>query len=315
MYRLILSVVLAATFVATGCEKQQISNKQETENKANSMLTYKDLSQYAFDTFQMDDGMNVNYRVDGTDNEQTILLIHGGSDSLNVWDRWVEPLKQKYKVIRLDLPGHGLTDPFPDKQYDTKRLAEFLHRFVTEYGLKDFVLVGHSYGGETSLHYMTRHPNTVKALGLVGSGGIEPEWADIKEYIESFNRSFSPGRQGTKEGLEIAFHDPNSIPEDVVEYSFLLGQYEKNQGTLQALEAASSEKYQNVENFEIVSVPTILFWGDKDKIANLENVGRRLEQAIPNAELVVYKDVGHMPIVEVAEQSVADFMDFLDANL
>ena len=75
-----------------------------------SAATYEELSKYAFNTFEMPDGTMVNYRVEGEKSQQTILLVHGGGDSLSVWIRWAAELTKKYRVIRLDMPGHGLSD-------------------------------------------------------------------------------------------------------------------------------------------------------------------------------------------------------------
>lgn len=301
-----LASVLALTTL-TGC----LTDKPATE----ATLTYEELSEYAFDTLTLSSGINVNYRVQGEDNEQAIILIHGGGDSLSVWNQWADELKKKYKVVRLDMAGHGLTDPFQDGKYSTPRWAEFLNTFVNEYGLNDFILVGHSYGGEASLHYIDKYPLKVKALGLVAAGAYEPKWEDIKDYVTFINQEFPAGKEGVREGLKLMFADGEVIDDEIVNYSYELGRYEKNQGVLEAMERASMNKYQEVSNVDKIMVPTLLMWGDKDKLSSLKNIGQRLHREIPNSELNIYKNVGHMPNYSVAKQSVADFMTFLNRNL
>lgn len=285
------------------------------ERRSDNTLSYNELSEYAFDTFRLSNGMDVNVKVDGDNNKQTILLVHGGGDSLNAWNQWSDVLKEFYKIVRMDLPGHGLTDPHPNGIYTSTSFAEFIHQFVQEYGLKDFVLVGHSYGGEASLHYMSKYPNSVNALGLISSGAYEPKWSDIKAYVKGLNAIRSDGKMAARQGLELMYHDKSRLTEDIVNRHYDLGRYEKNIGVFQAMEKASMKQYQNVSGVEKISVPTMLMWGDKDIVSSLDSIGRRLNREIPKSKLVVYQNVGHLPNYVVARESAIDFMRFVESNL
>ena len=73
-------------------------------------LSYEQLEHYADSTLVLDNGMQVNYRVAGNPQRQTLLLIHGGAFSLGSWELWEGLLADKYRIVSVDLPGHGLTD-------------------------------------------------------------------------------------------------------------------------------------------------------------------------------------------------------------
>ena len=74
------------------------------------------------------DGANVHYRVEGEGDP--ILLIHGTFSSLHTYDAWTKILKKKYKVIRFDLPGFGLTGPHPKNKYTIDKYTDFINEFL-----------------------------------------------------------------------------------------------------------------------------------------------------------------------------------------
>ncbi|WP_420590592.1 alpha/beta fold hydrolase [Bacterioplanoides sp.] len=296
-----MSVIVLAAALLSACQSYY----------AQPSLSRAELKQYDFNSLTLKAGNRINYRVQGENNQKTLLMVHGGGDSLSVWNRWADQLQQDYRVIRIDMPGHGLSDPYPDGQYNTVKIADSIGEVVDLLQLNEFVLVAHSYGGEASLHYIQRQPDKVKALVLVAPGAYKPEWEDIKDYVESFNQSYLPGKSGVRQSLQIMFADPARIGDEIVDYSYDLYQYQPNWGTLQAMEQGSADHYQEVSGTTDIKVPTLLLWGDQDKVSNLNNIGRRLHREIPDSELVVYPDVGHMPNYAIATQSVKDVQKFL----
>ncbi len=91
------------------------------------------------------DGIRVHYCDQGQG--PVILLLHGMLSSLHTWDEWAESLKAHYRIIRLDIPGFGLTGYFTSKKCHRDLYIKFLHRLVETLGLEKFDIAGNSLGG------------------------------------------------------------------------------------------------------------------------------------------------------------------------
>lgn len=277
-------------------------------------LTYEELSpRYAFETLTLSSGLNINYRDEGPPDARTVLLLHGGGDSLNTWNGWASRLNARYRVVRFDLPGHGLSDPYPDGRHDSRRFSRSLKRFVDEYGLDDFALVGHSFGGETALHYMTEQDGRAGLLTLVGPGAYAPTDADLErayEKIREMGTLSSLGLMSLEDSMTLMYYDTAAMPAGFMQSLADLGRYDKNQGAYQSLEEASEENYQEVSGADTIAVPTLILCGAEDLIVHVDSICRRLSREIPGSELIVYPKVGHM-IPHEAESSVDDFAAFL----
>ena len=119
-------------------------------------------------------------KVDGTflhyvdEGEGTpIILLHGTGASLHTWDLWAERLKDKYRVLRITLPGFGLSGPRRDKKYKIKDYVNLLESFVEKIGVEKFYLAGNSLGGSIAWLYTSYNDNKVKKLILINSSGFE----------------------------------------------------------------------------------------------------------------------------------------------
>jgi len=116
-------------------------------------------------------GINVHYKDVG--NGLPMIFLHGSSSSLHTWDKLAGHLKDGYRVIRMDLPGFGLTGPHPQQEYSVVAYEEFLSDFIAHLGLDNFILAGNSWGGVLAWYYAARHPDKVSALILIASAGYK----------------------------------------------------------------------------------------------------------------------------------------------
>jgi len=112
------------------------------------------------------DGARIHVR-DSGGTGQPMILLHGSNSSLHTW----EPLKREfganYRIITLDLPGHGLTGATPTHRYDTAEMVAAVDGVATALGLDRFILGGNSMGGGISWNYALAHPAKVQALILL----------------------------------------------------------------------------------------------------------------------------------------------------
>ena len=111
------------------------------------------------------DGVRFHFRDEGLRGGPTIVLIHAHWASLIMWDAWAESLKDKYRVIRFDLAGHGLTGPDPSGDYTLERGVALIEEFLSELNVDQLGLVGTSVGGTHAIHFSVKNPETSTAIG------------------------------------------------------------------------------------------------------------------------------------------------------
>jgi pimeloyl-ACP methyl ester carboxylesterase len=113
--------------------------------------------------------MRVHYRRAGQG--PALVLLHGSGASLHIFDAVAARLTDRFDVIRLDLPGFGLTGPRPDRDYSVGAYVSFLDRFVDALDLGRFLLAGHSFGGQVAWTYALAHPGRLSGLVLMNATG------------------------------------------------------------------------------------------------------------------------------------------------
>ena len=92
-----------------------------------------------------------------------LILLHGSTSSLFMWDGWARALSPDLRVIRMDLPGHGLTGPDPRERYAAPEMAEVVVAVADALGVSRFSLAGNSMGGRVALAVALAHPDRVDA--------------------------------------------------------------------------------------------------------------------------------------------------------
>lgn len=116
-------------------------------------------------------GVRAHYRDVGPRDAPAIVLVHGFAASTHAWDGWVKALSGQYRVVVLDLPGHGLTgtdDTYAVHPDSFETVVDGVTRGV---GLTHFTLGGNSMGGEVAWTYALDHPDRVARLILVDAAG------------------------------------------------------------------------------------------------------------------------------------------------
>ena len=119
----------------------------------------------------MSAGLTLHIRDDGPKDAPAIILLHGSNGSLHTWEPWTKALVPDYRVIRIDLPGHGLTGSYPKGDYSRDGFVAVVDAAVFKLGLKRFTIGGNSMGGGVAWAYTLAHPDKVMALILVDAAG------------------------------------------------------------------------------------------------------------------------------------------------
>lgn len=270
-------------------------------------------------------GVTVHLRDEGPRDAPAIVLLHGSNADLHTWEPWAAALKGQYRVIRFDQVGHGLTGPDPQHDYGRANYVADILEVADKLGLEQFILGGNSMGGKHALAFAVAHPERVKGLVLVdASGGPMLESAATKDEEEDtgnigFTIAQTPGinllveqitpRSLIKQSLEQSVSVKSVVTEAAVDRYWELLRYPGNRrATLKRF----SQPYDPLTAAEIAAVttPTLILWGEEDRLIPVE-AGRWLAKTMPNAALVTYPRIGHLPQEEAVEATLADLQPWL----
>lgn len=262
-------------------------------------------------------GMTVHVRDEGPrEDKSPIVLLHGTGSSLHAWEGWAQALKGQRRVIRLDLPGFGLTGPTPDGIYTIDKDMSVLIGVLDKFGVERCVLGGNSLGGTIAWRTALAHPSRVEKLILVDAGGY-PSNA-ISQPI-GFRLARIPGvswllqntlpRFLVEEGFRNVFGDPNRVTPEMVDRSIELTQREGNRRAL--IERFRQRRGGTfASHISELNLPTLILWGGKDRLIPPDNA-ERFHRDIADSTLVIFDDLGHAPEEEDPAKTVAAVKQFL----
>jgi pimeloyl-ACP methyl ester carboxylesterase len=247
----------------------------------------------------------------------TILLLHGTASSLHTWDGWARKMSPTMRVVRLDLPGFGLTGPHPSGDYSGSATVDFLERFVDAAGMKRFAIAGNSLGGYYAWRFALRHPERVTGLILIDAVGypIQPGASEAvvmqlaRMPVVSELMRFTAIRWVVERSLKEVYADDAKITPELVErYESLM----LRSGNRQAMgdRARAERRPVGWQRLTELRVPTLVMWGAQDTWVPLEHA-ERFRQDIPGARLVLYPNLGHLPMEEDPATTAADALRFL----
>jgi pimeloyl-ACP methyl ester carboxylesterase len=264
-------------------------------------------------------GVRMHYRDEGQTSGPTLLLVHGFSASLHTWEPWVQRLGERYRIVSLDLPGHGLTRAPAGYQASMEAFRDAVAEFVRSQGLTRFAIAGSSMGGNVAWEYALAHPDQVEALILVDASGW-PQGDDQNEptifkllrnpVLGPMLRDLDNTRL-IRQGLEASFADPSFVDEAMVaRYSELARAPGHRDILLQLTLDFRSRNPATAERLAALSMPVLILWGDQDRLVPPAHA-QLFNDAIRRSELVMFENVGHIPQEEVADASSTAVDEFL----
>jgi pimeloyl-ACP methyl ester carboxylesterase len=238
---------------------------------------------------------------------QTIVLIHGITNSCQSWEPAMERLARDYDVIAPDLPGHGDSD----RQRGDHSLGahacmmrDLLHVLKVERA----TVVGHSLGGGIAMQFSYQFPEMLERLVLVSSGGLGREVSPlIRGAALPFAEQVLPlltarplveagsavagllGRIGLQPGADLA-----EISRGIAS----LGDTERRAAFVRTVRSVMSPRGQRVTANDRLylaeGTPTLIVWGDRDPIIPVQH-GHAAHERVPHSRLEIFAGSGHFP--------------------
>lgn len=252
----------------------------------------------------------------------TVVLVHGFSANKDAWLRFADALPDTMPLLIPDLAGHG--DSSESDDYTLLRQSDRLHALLNALELPAVHIIGSSMGGAISTLYAIQHPERVLSLGLMNAAGLDGERES--EYFQLLATGVNPLIATDNQSFNYRWHllmsQPPFIPwplssairrqtianAELNERIFTDMLASREQLTEQGFEQQLSER---------VTMPVYIAWGEEDRVLDVSAV-RAFQQHLPHAQAVIYSEVGHVPMLEIAELSAHDYQRFIkgvnDAN-
>lgn len=265
-------------------------------------------------------GQSIHYRDQGCRTCPAIILIHGANASLHTWVPLVKLLGSDYRVVTLDMPGHGLTGATPNGDYSPEGMMAAVDVVAAELGLERFILGGNSMGGGISWRYAVAQPARVKALLLLNAAGMPPRSGDkapasnigfrIMRY--SFGRwlagQITP-RALVERSLKQSVSNQAIITAAAVDRYWELLRFPGNRQAT-ARRATLPRDMTIAERAREITAPTLVLFGDEDRIIN-PSAATSFGERIKGAKIVLLPGIGHLPMEEAPEATATAITDFL----
>lgn len=269
-------------------------------------------------------GVRMHYRDEGlqTPDAPTLLLVHGFAASLQTWEPWVAQLGGEYRIVSIDLPGHGLTVAPAGYSPSMRAFRDSVTAFAEARALSHFTIIGNSMGGNVAWEYAVAHPEQIDALVLVDSSGWPASDAGAGNEPLVFKLLGNPvtanllrdidATQLTRRGLIDAFpQHPELVTDAMVRRYTELARGPGHRAMLVELSLdRDGRDPATAERLAPLAAPTLILQGALDVLVPAAHA-RQFDDAIPNSDLVIFEDVGHVPQEEIPEQSAAAVRDFL----
>lgn len=268
-------------------------------------------------------GLRVHYRDQGDPKGPPLVLVHGFAASLHAWEPWVGELGSRYRVITLDLPGHGLTRTPQGYRMNGDDQLAVVDGLTRRLGVERFALGGNSMGGGVAWRYAMAHPERLTALILVDAAGPPAAGERAKPAGEkppvafqllgnpvgrTLLRNANP-RLVAGQGLRSAYVDEALVTPALVDRYAAMARAPDRRRML----TSGRDDDRNpppAEAFRAISTPTLVLHGEADTVIGVD-AGRALAEAIPGARLITYPGVGHVPMEQIPTRSARDVEAFL----
>jgi pimeloyl-ACP methyl ester carboxylesterase len=245
---------------------------------------------------------------------EPVVLIHGFGASSDNWNRMAGRLTKKYRVIAPDMPGWGQSTRIDAASYAYPEQIARLHEFLGALGLRRFHLIGHSMGGFISSAYAARYPEEVTTLTLIAPHGVaEPQPGELALSVAAGDNWLVARNVPEFERLlNKVFAKRPYMPKSVLKL-FAAYAIRGSAKSARIFADMQSNDPPLEERLPLIQAPTLIIWGDQDRVLNVSGA-EVFRQGIKSSELLVQPGIGHMPLIESARECANAWLAFVDKS-
>ncbi len=263
------------------------------------------------------DGVRVHYQEAGDPNGPVMVLLHGFASSNLVWSKVLLPLSEAgFRVIAPDLLGYGYSGKPREFDYTISRQAEMVVGLLRQLQIERAIVVGSSYGGAIAATIALDFPEVVNKLVLVGAvTNNRPTRYMLMRLFGSpiIGDILSPFVVGSRRLLRFRMkrvYDRHKweLDERRVQARHVpLQTRGSHRAIIRTVRRWDAERVSR--DAHLISHPTMVLWGDTDREVPVAD-GHRLQEEIPGARLIVFRECGHLPHEEYPREFIQVVSEF-----
>ncbi len=220
-----------------------------------------------------------------------LIFIHGAGSSHLIWSLQLLKLKEDYRVIALDMSGHGLSDRFAKPPSIENGFTDQVAALIDHLEIDDFALIGHSMGGGIVMAYCLRHDVSLPyAIVLVGTSSDLNLRKLVKGLIIEAFEDHSPPYETEALDVDFKTFSLNKFQETVTKFNA--------KSIFRDLDVC--DDFNISDRLDEIKMPALVIVGDDDDIIP-PNVAWELEKSLPRADIAVIRNADHSPMVQQPE--------------
>ncbi|MGQ9844996.1 MAG: alpha/beta fold hydrolase [Caldisericia bacterium] len=247
------------------------------------------------------DGLKIFYNIEGEGNP--LILLHGWGASSDTLFSLFHYFKKNYFVINLDLPGFGKSDT-PNRSFDGEDYKNIVLKFIKSLELKNFTIIGHSFGGRIGIRIASENPFELKGLILIDSAGIREKKTKKQKISESTFKILK------KIILKLFKEKKQEKFLNYLRNIFGSNDYKMQKGIMRdTLVKVVNEDLTS--NLKKIKTKTLIIWGEEDKELPIKHA-YLMHNLIKNSKLTIIKNAGHFPFLDNTTKVLNSIESFLE---
>lgn len=260
------------------------------------------------------DGVRVHCKDEGQG--PAVLLVHGTFGDLSDWDGWAARLAPRLRVVRLDLPGFGLTGPVPSGNYSVDRLLGLVDGLMDTLEIERFAIAGVSFGGLVAFRYAGTRTDRVSALLLANSAGIQAGQRAAGSGSGNILTDPQVTEADVRRFLTFLLNDPALVTPALVQrklaFTNVVGRGEEAAAAIRLYERGSPERVLGR-----VRAPALVMWGGANPALSTSTADAFVAalRRAPVRERRLYADGGHLINLQRPRETADDAATFLLQHL
>ncbi|WP_257144069.1 alpha/beta fold hydrolase [Bacillus sp. AFS002410] len=241
---------------------------------------------------------------------KTIVLIHGFMGSHAYWEKVIPKLAENYRVIAIDLPGHGESTSIKE-EHSIEDYADVMKDLLDQLNISQITMFGHSLGGYVTLAFAERYERYLNGFSLIHSTAYPDSDEAKKGRMANVEKVKNEGVKNVVDGLIPKLFSPKNIQKNnsEIESAKEIGYKTSVEGTVKALISMKDRPDRN-HILNDTNLPVLLLAGKDDQIIPTEKTFSVKKENIKTATL---NSAGHMSMYESPEELVNEMKDYLNS--
>jgi pimeloyl-ACP methyl ester carboxylesterase len=239
---------------------------------------------------------------------RVLVFLHGFLESMEIWTDYAQELSQKYRVVCIDLPGHGQTGCL-GYIHTMDQMAECVQAVLKQLKIRKSILIGHSMGGYVAMAYAELFPDNVRGICLFHStaaGDNELKKRDRDRLIDLVKQS---KKDLVRQLIPNLFSKENRAKySEEIKALIKSARKTSKQGIIAALEGMKERREREII-LRFSTYPVLFIIGKEDTVIPFDRIMEQTE--LPrNATTLVLEDVAHMGFIEAKKQCLESLIKF-----